>query len=184
VHWIPSAARRTEVAVGLALLGGVATLRCRAFAAVYLLSVAASLGLHTALSAVIERARPAEGPMAGLTDSYPSGHITQATVMAGLLPLAILILTRRPWLARAAGVVLAVGVAGSLLARVAEGQHWASDALGGALLGTSVVLWGLWVLREPARHLRCRGCPWSTARHPEAPQDRGPSTSPASRQSS
>ncbi|MEU1889276.1 phosphatase PAP2 family protein [Micromonospora sp. WMMD987] len=72
--------------------------------------------------------------------SFPSGHALNAILAAGVLLLVFLPFARgrpgvRPLLWAVA--VLLVGVTG--LSRVALGVHWASDVLGGWLLGAAVV---------------------------------------------
>ncbi|HSP01972.1 MAG TPA: alkaline phosphatase D family protein [Acidimicrobiales bacterium] len=152
---------RTEVAVAAALLIGVATLRCLPFAAAYAGAVVASLGATTLVREVIERDRPPGTIMTGLEDSYPSGHMVQSVVLAGLVPLALLVLTRSALLARVAGVLLAVAIGLGALVRVQRGLHWPTDVLGGLALGVTIVLVVRWALARPALHARCRGCPWS-----------------------
>jgi membrane-associated phospholipid phosphatase len=152
---------RTEVAVAAALLIGVATLRCLPFAAAYAGAVVASLGATTMVREVIERERPPGTIMTGLEDSYPSGHMVQSVVLAGLVPLALLVLTRSALLARVAGVVLAIAIGLGALVRVQRGLHWPTDVLGGLALGVTIVLVVRWALTRPALHVRCRGCPWS-----------------------
>ncbi|RLP90909.1 phosphatase PAP2 family protein [Micromonospora sp. BL4] len=71
--------------------------------------------------------------------AFPSGHALNATLTAGVLLLVLLPYARRGrW--RVALWVAAVLVAALTgLSRVALGVHWASDVLGGWLLGTAVV---------------------------------------------
>jgi len=67
--------------------------------------------------------------------SYPSGHTVRAVLMAGLIVAAI------GWRRRSTGLriiaviggVAFVGLVG--LARIASGQHWPTDVLGGLMLG-------------------------------------------------
>ena len=59
---------------------------------------------------LVPRDRPVEGPLAGMTDSFPSQQTALATLLAGLLPLGVaaLFASRRPiWPLR---VVLGLGV--------------------------------------------------------------------------
>lgn len=94
-----------------------------------------------AVKFIVDRPRPpgatieAIGSIAG----YPSGHTVRAVVVAGLIALAFL-QTRQSGdgLARA---VAATGVATVAvltgLARIASGDHWPTDVVGGAILGVA-----------------------------------------------
>ncbi len=88
-----------------------------------------------ALKALVGRPRPDRGPTHDLvaTGSFPSGHVVRATVTVGLL-LALLAWDhprlRTPFILVSVAFLLVVGAA-----RVASGEHWPSDVLGGYLLG-------------------------------------------------
>ncbi len=72
--------------------------------------------------------------------AYPSGHVTRTIVLLGLLAW---VTVRRVPSARRLPALIGVAVivvTGSVLmgiARVASGEHWPSDAVGGTLLGIS-----------------------------------------------
>jgi membrane-associated phospholipid phosphatase len=153
---------RTEVAIVAALVVGVATLRCLPFAAAYVTAVVVALGTTTAARVLVERGRPTGTTLTGWEDSYPSGHVVQAVLLSGLVPLAVLVLARSRSLAVASGVLLGTATALGALLRVERGLHWPTDVLGGVALGVTVVLLVRWVLARPSLHNRCHGCPWST----------------------
>jgi membrane-associated phospholipid phosphatase len=159
---------RTHPSVLLAAVIGLATLRCVPFAATYLTSVAVGLVANTAVKSIVDRPRPPGGPLAAWTDSFPSGHMIQATLIAGLLPLALLVFTRRRWIAVSGAVVVGLAVVVSALLRLHQGVHWWSDVVAGVLIGAAIGLVGWWVLADGRRHRRCRRCPWSVPR--AAPQ--------------
>ncbi len=64
---------------------------------------------------------------------YPSGHVLRGVIVLG----ALYLLWRNPF-PRAGLLVLLAGLAAS---RIYLGVHWASDVLGGALLGIVALLW-------------------------------------------
>lgn len=157
---------RTELAVGAAAFIGVATLRCLPFAAAYVGAVVAALGTTTLARMLVERPRPPGTTFTGLQDSYPSGHVVQAVLLAGMLPLAVHVLTRSVTLTRATAVVLAAATGLASALRVQGGFHWPTDVVGGLALGTTAVLLVQWSLARPSLHRRCHECPWSTTPAP------------------
>ncbi|MDP8950690.1 MAG: phosphatase PAP2 family protein [Actinomycetota bacterium] len=64
---------------------------------------------------------------------YPSGHVLRSAIIFGTLCLL-----SGNWLLRAGSLAVLVGIATS---RVYFGVHWASDVVGGALLGAAGLLW-------------------------------------------
>jgi membrane-associated phospholipid phosphatase len=124
-------------------------------------STVADIGLHTGeamagaavttlfLKAVVGRARPYVEPhdphafgkgrplaFAGRYESFPSGHATVAFALAGALTEE----TARHWPGRqwVVGPVMYAVATGVAFARVYRDRHWASDVLGGAVVGTLV----------------------------------------------
>lgn len=124
-------------------------------------STLADIGLHTGeamagagvttlfLKAVVGRARPYVEPhdphafgkgrplaFAGGYESFPSGHATVAFALAGALTEeTALHWPGRQWVVGPVMYAVATGVA---FARVYRDRHWASDVLGGAVVGTLV----------------------------------------------
>lgn len=164
----------TEAAIVLALAVGVVTLRCHVFAGVYLGSALAGAVVNIADKWLVERPRPTGGVFAGRADSFPSGHLVQTTIMAGLLPIAVWLVTKRVWPARVVGGLLTLGVAFTAMDLVRIGNHWPTDVLGGVLVGAAIVLVGFWALAHREWHEGCRSCPWHAdpTEYADAPEHR------------
>ena len=100
--------------------------------------IAAVLGevvLVNAIKGVLDRVRPTFDPAAAtLGPSFPSGH--SATAAALWAAVALVVLRRRPPVARALVVAVAVGLAVAVAtSRVMLGVHWLSDAVAGLAFG-------------------------------------------------
>ena len=67
--------------------------------------------------------------------SFPSGHVTRAVVVYGLLAFVVGRLSTRPWPRRLAPVVAAVLLVAIAFDRLYLAVHWESDVIGGLLLG-------------------------------------------------
>ncbi|MDY7103107.1 MAG: alkaline phosphatase D family protein [Actinomycetota bacterium] len=152
---------RTEVAFVLAALVGVAALRCRVIAVAFPAAVLLGGLASVVLKAIIDRPRPAGSNLAGAIDSFPSGHAIQIVLLAGLVPLALAVLTDRRWVIAPTMVVLGLGAVGAVVHRLRTEDHWPLDALAGALIGITIVSLVVWATEHRAWHARCRGCVWS-----------------------
>ena len=118
--------------------------RRRPWLALELVAVsAAAEGLSSVVRLVVDRPRP---ELAHATDlviaaGFPSGHVARAVVFAATTLVVV------PWLQRHRGAWLVLGIGLVALmadARLLASAHYASDTLGGALLGAAVV--GVWSL--------------------------------------
>ena len=69
--------------------------------------------------------------------SYPAGHVLDFTAFAGLLCCLLYLRTPTSWHRNALLAVLALMIGLMGVARIASGEHWPSDVLGGYLLGAS-----------------------------------------------
>jgi undecaprenyl-diphosphatase len=128
----------------LAILALVLARRWRGaiFAAV---CFAASAGAVQLLKQLFGRARPEDMLVVSDYGSFPSGHTANAATIA----LVIWVLFPRVWTA----ILGALWVLAMALSRTFLSVHWATDTLGGALVGAGVVLvlaaWLLpWVQRK------------------------------------
>lgn len=106
----------------------------------FLLASAVSAGICQVLKAAFGRARPEQILLPLDNGSFPSGHATNAAVIAVLLGL----LFRRAWV-WVLGMLYLVVMA---FTRTYLGAHWLTDTLGGALLGAGVALL-VWCLLLP-----------------------------------
>lgn len=158
----------TLIGVALAALVGVSSLRCRPLAVAYPVSVLLGFAVTNVTKAVVARPRPQGGAFALRTDSFPSGHLVQATLIAGLIPLAVAALTgskRWIWPLR---FLLGLGVFGAGLHRIDDELHFASDVIASVFFGLALVVLVQWIIDHENWHAWCRGCPWGH-RHPARP---------------
>jgi undecaprenyl-diphosphatase len=131
---------------GSFILFSILGLRVEAFT--ILLAALAFFGMET-LGNFVARPRPSPElvhvSQKLIGNSFPSGHVFGAVVYYGLLvgfswqrirwaPIKLLL---------AAGAAFITGIAG--FARIYLGVHWASDVLGGLLLGSTALAVLLWV---------------------------------------
>jgi membrane-associated phospholipid phosphatase len=159
----------TEVSLVLAVVIGLAALRCRPAAVTFAAAIVTALALQWSLRAVVERPRPNTEDL--VTNSFPSSHVLQAVVLAGLLPLALVSITGRKRVGRPLGALAIVVAGAGAIHRVHEGAHWPSDVIGGALIGLAIALAAWWVIEHQRWHAGCRGCVWAPAGH--EPRRRG-----------
>ena len=97
----------------------------------------------------IERLRPNSIPAMWSGNSFPSGHVTGATMAA---TIAVVLIRGRDWsrAARWAGYAVAVGcVVLQAAGRLVNGSHWMSDVVASVLLGVAWVLAAGWLKRLP-----------------------------------
>lgn len=94
--------------------------------------------VHRGVKLVFVRERPRVPGQRRRLDSYPSGHTTGTTALAVTTARVLLrhgLITRRRAALIGFGAPVVMG-----LYRVIDDEHWATDVLGGWLLGTSIAL--------------------------------------------
>ncbi|GAA4781726.1 phosphatase PAP2 family protein [Microbacterium gilvum] len=106
--------------------------RRRAGALYFALATAASAALVQLLKALFGRERPEDILVIVDEGSFPSGHVANAATVV----FALWMIVDRWWMA-AIAVVWTLSMA---FARTYLSAHWASDTLGGALIGVGVAL--------------------------------------------
>ncbi|MFW2382735.1 MAG: alkaline phosphatase D family protein [Acidimicrobiales bacterium] len=159
----------TVVSIGLVLLIAASAFRCRVMALAYPAAFVLSWVSTVVLAELVERQRPYGF---GQQESFPSGHMVHAVLIAGLVPLALQVLLSKAKLVSLARVVLWGAVLVTALHRVHRQDHWPLDALAGTLAGLTVVLLTYWVIEHRSWHRSCSSCPWSE--HPgHTPWGRG-----------
>lgn len=135
--------------------------RCRPLAILYPAAVLGGAVVNVVLKTAIGRARPPGALTDTALASFPSGHTIQATIALGMLPPVIYALTASRAGAIAATVAAAVAIAGVGFSRVVLNAHWATDIVGGIIVGILVLLAAEFVLdRAPSRWVpSCAHCP-------------------------
>ena len=94
--------------------------------------------VHRGAKLVLVRERPRKRGARRRTDSYPSGHTTGTTALAVTVAR---ILAREGLVSRPRALALGLGAPVVMgIYRVLDDEHWATDVLGGWLLGSSIAL--------------------------------------------
>ncbi|MDQ0728569.1 phosphatase PAP2 family protein [Microbacterium sp. W4I20] len=141
--------------LGVPLLAILALLLARRWRGALFAAIcfALSAGAVQLLKQLFGRARPEDMLVLSDYGSFPSGHTANAATIA----LVVWVLFPKAWTA----IVGAVWILAMALSRTFLSVHWASDTLGGALVGAGVVLvLAAWLL------------PWAQRRKGETVPDR------------
>lgn len=94
--------------------------------------------VHRGLKLVFVRERPPIPGQRRRHDSYPSGHTTGTTALA---VTTARVLARQGLISRGRAAAIGLGAPVVMgLYRLIDDEHWATDVLGGWLLGTSIAL--------------------------------------------
>ncbi|HEX9506642.1 MAG TPA: phosphatase PAP2 family protein, partial [Acidimicrobiia bacterium] len=104
-----------------------------------LVAPAAAALAEILLKSLVARPAPAtDGPVTSY--SFPSGHVTGASALAVAAVTAAFVLTSRPVLRLLVVAAAASSVGAVAVGRVVVGAHYATDVVGGGLLGAGVAL--------------------------------------------
>ena len=164
---------RPQVVIPAALLVALFTMRCRLLALAYPLTIAFGGILNLGLGVLVDKHRPPLGAHADQTDSFPSGHAIEVTLLLGLAPLAVAVLLRSPRVGTLARWV-ASGVLGVMLIDgLREGSHWPTDHLGGFAIAMCAVVCVHALARVPALHRGCTRCPAMALLHADGTTESG-----------
>ncbi len=117
-----------------------------------------SVPSNLVLSRVTHRERPPLTAHAGEFTSYPGGHSIQLTLLMGMMPLAVHVLTGN----RSAMRVTAFAAAGVWFVAWADtvrtGGHWPIDQLTGLLIASSLLAVVYSASQSPDQHESCVDC--------------------------
>jgi membrane-associated phospholipid phosphatase len=131
-----------STAVITALVAVVVYLRTRSWACglIVVATVGGASALCTAIKALVGRARPPRSiqEIVEIDHSFPSGHVTGAAALFGIIAV-IIGLSRSRRVHGALAVVVALIVSAVALSRIYLGVHWFTDTLAGALLAAAVL---------------------------------------------
>lgn len=152
VSYVTAPTVLTLVAIALALWAF--RQRYRWLAGAMLIAIVAAQAIYRVIKLLVARERPPSAASELLTYvgySYPSGHATVATALAGLLYLTAVHVRLDPTSLRIAAGTAATWVVLVDLDRWYLSAHWASDVIGGSLLGAAIVAASALVMGLPIR---------------------------------
>ncbi len=139
-----------------ALLVAWVWVHCRPTAAVFLGTMALGATLNVILKVIIGRPRPLGALTGTALASFPSGHTIMVTLLMGMLPIAVYVVTKQRWAWRAAVGFAVVVIAGVGFSRIYLGAHWPTDVIGGIAVGMMLVAAAELALVRWIPHLRCK----------------------------
>jgi undecaprenyl-diphosphatase len=134
-NFVSDAANFPMIGVGVGLVGWLLLKHQRREAVlVAILLVIATAGSEI-VKQVVARPRPIKGPELGVVYSYASGHVLEALTILGIISLLVWRSGQPRPLRIAVPIVVAALVVLVAIARMALGEHYPSDVLGGGLAG-------------------------------------------------
>ena len=94
--------------------------------------------------ALVDRPRP-EGPLEGLTNSFPSGTAVTSILVLGLAIYFVGVFVGPRRLRIAIQLLMGLTIATFGLFRILASEHWPSDLVGGYLVGGVVLIGIVWL---------------------------------------
>lgn len=146
------------VIIPLSVAIGLATLRCRIVALAWPAAIIGGGLANLVLSWVVHRQRPPFSAHAGEFTSYPGGHSIQLTLLMGMLPLAVDVVTDSRLAGRIAGVLAAVVWFVAWADTVRTGGHWPIDQVAGLLIAISLLTIVYSAANRERQHDSCEDC--------------------------
>ena len=110
------------------------------------------------LSWVVHRQRPPFSAHAGEFTSYPGGHSIQLTLLMGMLPLAVDVVTDSRLAGRITGVLAAGVWFVAWTDTVRTGGHWPIDQVAGLLIAISLLTVVYSAANRERQHDSCEDC--------------------------
>jgi hypothetical protein len=148
------------VVIPLAVVLAVMAWHCRTLAVLAPTAIVGTGVTVFVLTWLTMRDRPPLGAHAGEHNSFPGGHVAQQTLLFGLIPLVVGVVTDRRWARRFAAIASTLVLGVLLTDTVRTGGHWPSDQLAGVLIAVAVLVTVDACVRAPENHARCRhSCP-------------------------
>ncbi len=138
VSWPGYGLQSVVLAALLTVAFFVSGLRWEASAAAF--AAASSAAMNALVKEAVSRPRPDASLVNVITElstySFPSGHVMFYVTFFGFLLFLSLRLLKRPWQRALVSAILILLIALVGLSRMVLGEHWATDVLGGYLLGS------------------------------------------------
>jgi membrane-associated phospholipid phosphatase len=146
------------VLIPLAVAIGFATLNCRVVAIAWPAAIVIGGLANIILSWVIHRERPPFSAHVGEFTSYPGGHSIQLTLLMGMLPLAVHVVTGSRSAMRLTAIAAAALWFVAWADTVRTGGHWPIDQLAGLFIAVSLLAIVYSASQSADHHESCVDC--------------------------
>ncbi len=133
--------------------------RCPSTAALLVVTILVGAVANVVLKVIINRPRPIDALTGTALASFPSGHTVLVTLLMGILPIALRVVTHRRWAFHTAVVLGTTTIAAVGFSRIYLGAHWPTDVAGGVVVGAMLVALAEIAFVRWIRHRRCACTP-------------------------